>query len=456
MAAGRLSATIGGPDKGDAMSAAAPTPAVPARWTAGRVVLVVFGSLAALIGVALALGGAALMIGHLTQRDADGYLTSPHDRVAAGGYAVSAEGIDLANLDDFGRWLADHGLGRVRIRATNSTGTPLFVGIGRETRVDRYLAGVAHSELVDVRQGTDRYTVRAGGPPPMRPSRAGLWVASASGTGTQTLDWEAQSGRWAAVVMNADGSHAVAADVTVGAKLSALPWIAAALLLVGGLILAGGAAMIGVGVRGAGAPAPVTTPAPPDSAYPVQVDAEFDAGLSRGLWLVKWLLLIPHLMVLAFLWIAFLVLTVVALVAVVATGRYPRAIFDFNVGVLQWTWRVDYYGYSALGTDRYPPFTLGAADYPATLEIPYPERLSRGKSLVKWWLLALPHYFVLSIIAGNLNTLLVFFAAIVLLFTGRYPRDVFRLVVGINRWLFRVIAYAALMRDEYPPFRLDP
>ena len=88
--------------------------------------------------------------------------------------------------------------------------------------------------------------------------------------------------------------------------------------------------------------------------------------------------------------------------------------------------------------------------------MPYPEQLSRGKALVKWWLLALQHYLVLSVIAGDLNGLLVIFAAVVLLFTGRYLHDVFRLVVGINRWLCRVIVYAALMRDEYPPFRLDP
>jgi len=212
--------------------------------------------------------------------------------------------------------------------------------------------------------------------------------------------------------------------------------------------------------------------------YPVRVDAPLDPSASRGLWLVKWLLLIPHYVVLAFLWIAFLVVSVVAFVAILVTGRYPRPLFDFNAGVLRWTWRVHYYGYGALGTDRYPPFTLAdVPGYPAHLDIPYPGHLSRGLVLVKWWLLALPHYLVLSILvggglwassrgagggtwngglgAGGLAGLLVLIAAIVLLFTARYPRPLYALVVGIDRWSLRVAAYAGLMTDAYPPFRLD-
>ncbi|MFF4873091.1 DUF4389 domain-containing protein [Streptomyces sp. NPDC000961] len=198
---------------------------------------------------------------------------------------------------------------------------------------------------------------------------------------------------------------------------------------------------------------------------PVTVTAELDSPLSRWLWLVKWILVIPHWIVLFFLWIAFLLVTVVAFFAVLFTERFPRPLFDFNLGVLRWSWRVSYYSYGALGTDRYPPFSLGPEPgYPARLDIAYPERLSRSLVLVKWWLLAIPHYLVIAFFtggahvdwwSGGLITLLTVIAGFALAFTSRYPRDLFDLVVGLNRWVLRVAAYASLMTDAYPPFRLD-
>ncbi|HAM02432.1 MAG TPA: DUF4389 domain-containing protein [Acidimicrobiaceae bacterium] len=205
--------------------------------------------------------------------------------------------------------------------------------------------------------------------------------------------------------------------------------------------------------------------------YPLRLEAHLDGEPNRWLWLVKWFLLIPHFVILFFLWVAFIVLTVVAGFAILFTGRYPRSIFDFNVGVMRWSWRVGFYGISAFGTDRYPPFSLDPdASYPADLEVDYPEHLSRGLVLVKWWLLAIPQYIVVGILAGGwgfglagwrttsgsgLIAVLAIISAVILAVTRRYPTQLFDFLIGLNRWCFRVLAYAALMRDEYPPFRLD-
>ncbi|MYW64199.1 DUF4389 domain-containing protein [Streptomyces sp. SID8379] len=195
---------------------------------------------------------------------------------------------------------------------------------------------------------------------------------------------------------------------------------------------------------------------------PVTLEGDYDPALSRWLWLVKWILAIPHYVLLLFLWIAHAVVTVIAFFAILFTTRYPRALFDFNLGVLRWTWRVGYYSYGALGTDRYPPFTLGAApDYPARLDVAYPEDLNRWLVLIKGWLLVLPQLFLLSLLVGSSTTavglcgLLTFYAGVALLFTGVYPRGMYDLNVGLHRWAARVLAYAYLMTDVYPPFRLD-
>ena len=207
------------------------------------------------------------------------------------------------------------------------------------------------------------------------------------------------------------------------------------------------------------------------SLYPARLDARLD-NPGRWLWLVKWLLVIPHVIVLVFLWLAATVLTVVAGFAIVFTGRYPRSIFDFNVGVMRWTWRVSYYAISAFGTDRYPPFSMKPDPaYPADFTVDYPEHLSRGLVLVKWWLLAIPHYLIVGIFAGGwgfgwtggsrlaggsgLIALLAVIAIVTTAVKGSYPRSLFDFIMGMNRWCFRVLAYSALMRDEYPPFRFE-
>lgn len=203
--------------------------------------------------------------------------------------------------------------------------------------------------------------------------------------------------------------------------------------------------------------------------YPVRVEACRDESLSRGLWLVKWLLLIPHFIVLAVLWVGLVVLTLVAYVAILFSGRCPAAIRSYTIGVLRWTWRVGYYGYQALGTDQYPPFTLAdVPGHPARFSVAEPEPIPRWLPLVAW-LFAVPHLILLGALTttatvegpGYTRTSIsvlgaaVLIAGLALLFTGRLPGGLHDLLVGIARWQLRVISYLTMLTPRYPPFRLD-
>ena len=407
--------------------------------SAGRIALLVTGCIVALISLALLAGGVVLVWAHTTQRDDDGYYTTRHETFLTEGYALRSDDLDLGTEGP--DWLFDEGrLATIR------------------------LEGVEHDIVTDVEVDPFEadYRREAGDRRPAPPESQPFWAAR----GVDGVEWDVDEGRWMAVVMNADASSGIAAQVSVGAKSDLILWAILILLGLGLLFGAAAAALIALAVRGTPAAVAVAPVAPmPPSEYPVQVEGVLEAGLSRWLWLVKWLLLIPHFIVLAFLWAAFFVVTVIAFFAILFTERYPRSLFGFDLGVMRWTWRVAWYGYGGLGTDRYPPFTLADVEYPARLHVDYPERLSRGLVLVKWWLLAIPHYIVVSFFVGpgwwyeqwhgpGLIGVLVFFAGVVLLVRNRYPRSLYELVIGMDRWVVRVVSYAALMRDEYPPFRL--
>lgn len=447
---------------------------VPVGW----VVLVVVGALISLLAIVPMVGGSVLLWANATQRDDDGFFTTPSERLETTSYAITSDEIDLgADPTDRQTRLDLGDVVTLRLDATGTSERPTFVGIGPKDDVDRYLSGVGLAEVDDIRFGPFAvdYRYQEGGAPPNPPGDEQFWVASVEGPGDQSLVWEPESGSWAVVVMNADARPGVSVDVVLGAKSDWVLGIGIGLVVAGALGLLIGATLLVVGVVGLARGAHIDlTGAEGRPGQPIRLEGRLDEPLSRWLWLVKWLLLIPHLIVLAVLWIAFSVVTLIAFFAILFTERYPRSLFDFNLGVLRWTWRVTYYGYSALGTDRYPPFSMGPEpDYPATFSVVYPERLSRGLVLIKWWLLAIPQYFVLAIIGGGLAIgfgdgwwwggypfggfigLLVLFAAMALLFVGKYPRGIFDLVMGLNRWVYRVITYVALMRDDYPPFRLD-
>ncbi len=433
-----------------------------------KVMFIAMGGLFGLAGLGLLVGSLALAAAYATQRDNDGYFTAGTERLESSARAITTDQFDLLLDSGTPGWLVER-LGDVRVRA--EAPADVFIGIGPADEVEAYLDGVTRDQISS---DTDPFRVEyrrtPGDREPGLPEQQDFWAAQARGAGNQTVSWDLESGRWVAVLMNADGSPGVLADIELGARSELVGWGIGALAVAALLCILAGAGLILGGAMGLNNIAPAGPTAQPQ-VQPVRIEGRLDEPLSRWLWLVKWLLAVPHFVVLAFLWIGFAMLTFVAGIAILFTGRYPRGIFAFNVGVLRWSWRVGYYSTSAIGTDRYPPFSLGAEpDYPATLEIAYPEHLSRGLVLVKWWLLAIPHYLVLAIltsapvvawnewgvdVGASLAGLLVVFAGLVLLFRGRYPAGVYALVMGINRWCYRVLAYVGLMTDVYPPFRLD-
>ncbi|GAA1750968.1 DUF4389 domain-containing protein [Kocuria aegyptia] len=483
----------------------------PPRMKAGHWVLLILGVVLSLLGLGSAIGGAVLAGADAAQSE-DRYLTGDTERYQTTGYALTSPSvvIDPGEAGMPGVPAVEE-LASVQVRVTPVIpDQEIFVGIAEASDVSAYLQDVPQTSLGNASWSSpggrglswtdddELLQQPTGTRTPADPTAQDFWATYASGTGTQEITFDLQPGQWSLVVMNTDSTRPVWVDLQAGARTELLGPFGAGLLIAGLIGLVVGLPLLLLGTRGLGRDIdPATRQDPPragtgpgaalaehpgrnsgaGAGYPVRVTGFLDQRLSRGLWLVKWLLAIPHYIVLAILWVALIVTTIAAGLAILFTGRYPRSWFVFSVGVLRWSWRVGFYAYSALGTDRYPPFTLAATDYPADLDVAYPARLSRGLVLVKWWLLAIPHLLIVGIITSGTGTwgaewdetgratttswgpsllgLLVLIAAVILLFTGRYRHELFALIVGLNRWIYRVSAYVLLLRDEYPPFRLD-
>ncbi|HET8989240.1 MAG TPA: DUF4389 domain-containing protein [Humibacillus sp.] len=491
------------------MTYASPPPPVAEPHPARRhLAALIIGCLLILPGLGLLLGGAGVAGAYAFGRDDAGFLSMTVPTLRSPTAAITVEDLVVTSGPDVPSYVFDRLDLDLRVTARSLTpGTDLFLGVAPADQVASYLDGVAHDEVIGIsepRSGVSRAAVlrtTPGDATATAPTSETFWSASVAGAGQQELTWQVTGGNWAAVLMNADGSAGVNVATTVGVRAGFL--LPVALLLLGlGLILTGLAVALIIRGASSGQPSgpppaaaqpvegqpwgePLAAPAAGDSwqphpraVSPVALNARLDEPLSRWLWLVKWFLAIPHFIVLGFLWMAFFVVAVIAFFAILFTGKYPRGLFDFNLGVLRWSWRVSYYcSNGGIGTDRYPPFSLDVEpDYPARLDIAYPDQLSRGLVLIKWWLLAIPHYLIVGLLIGgggwawsfsqghgarvesygwSVLGLLVLVAGISLLFTGRYPRALFDLVIGLNRWVYRVAAYATLMTDVYPPFQLD-
>jgi hypothetical protein len=181
----------------------------------------------------------------------------------------------------------------------------------------------------------------------------------------------------------------------------------------------------------------------------LSLEIDYPERLSRWLIFVKWILAIPHLIVLSFFSMLVSIIVWIAWFVILFTRRYPESLHELVLTYMRWTANVN--AYVLLQRDEYPPFGEGA--YPVRLELPFPADLSRWLIFIKW-LLVLPAVFVYGFV-GFAMGVGVFIAWWCILITGRMPKGLFDFITGVTRWGYRINAYTWLMTDKYPPFSLD-
>jgi hypothetical protein len=218
------------------------------RWTTRKLVLLFLGAIAVLIALGLLAGGGGLLWAHEEKRDADGFFSTSIHHVDSRWYAVATGSLDVATVVP--HWLlGSRQLARIRIQARSER--PLFIGIAGAADVESYLGNVSYTRVADVDWHPLHadYVRHRGAGRPVSPGEKRFWVASAGGPGNQVVNWVVKRGKWSVVVMNADASPRVFAELTVGADIGWLIWLIAGLLAAGTLVLFGGALLIFFGVR---------------------------------------------------------------------------------------------------------------------------------------------------------------------------------------------------------------
>jgi hypothetical protein len=218
-------------------TAASPRPR--SHWTASRAIAVIFASIGGLIGLALLLGGIAVLAAYAFGRDDDGYFNSDRQRLESATYAIITEDIDLG-VDEVD-WAPDKILGNVRVQVEGAR--PVFVGIGSDDDVERYLGDVARDELVGFDGDDPEFDPHDGRAPRGAPADQEFWVAESEGSGEQALTWDAEFGRWTVVVMNADAARGIDVEADVGVKLDWAIWPGLGMFVLG-LLMTGGAVIV--------------------------------------------------------------------------------------------------------------------------------------------------------------------------------------------------------------------
>jgi hypothetical protein len=225
-----------------------------------RTGLVVGGSIAAIVAVVLIAAGALALWGE-SKKDADGYLSTGTERFTTAGRALASERLDI-EIDDK-HWLAGvEDVGDTRLKVASANGEPVFAGVAPQRDVAAYLRGVEHTVVTDIDSSpfSARHRERDGARAPAPPAEQDFWAASVEGAGPQTLRWTPDTGDWSVVVMNADGSPGVSADVSAGAEVAFLAALGWSLSGGGVLLLVAGGALIVRGVRPRRRPLVTPTP----------------------------------------------------------------------------------------------------------------------------------------------------------------------------------------------------